>query len=289
MRRCVSLRPVRHLLGWAFTLAVSGCALFPNLVLDSVDTATDRSAATDQVPKAESVALEIFFVERPADDLLMGEPLWKDLDQIGSVPTELRERLERNGIRFGLSGKSTPYALRSLTGDPTDRGPGFRTLRNRYEAPSGVTHQLQCGEWPDGAPVQIHNPEGSRTKEFVSARGVVSCRVERTQGGWARVEIEPQVHHGVARMRPVAAAQQWDWGGGQEVDHLYGQRFSVDLNEGRVTGTRCDGRRSRHRRSTALPLHRRRRGTDRATPHHPPRITPLNPRRNARHEVRHGL
>jgi hypothetical protein len=210
----------------------TGCALFPNFALTRLADEQFPAETTEPAATQDAVAIQIYFVERPAGDLLVGDSLWNELDQIANVPAETRDRLHRNGLRFGLSGSSPPYALRAVTEASRDQTPGRQTLSQRYEMPSGVTHQFPCGSLPESVTLLIDDPAGTREKAYSSAQGVFRCRVERTQGGWARVEILPEIHHGLERMRPLPGEQQWDWGGGQEVDPLHGQRFSVDLNEG---------------------------------------------------------
>lgn len=207
-----------------------GCAMFPHLALSTMSEL--QRPLSPPVAVQDAVQLELFFIERPPDDPLVGAPLWQDLDQIGNVAPETRARLASNGLRFGLAGANLPYALRALITAKPDDGAGRRTLRQEYQMPSGISHLFPCGRMPDPATIEIDSQGVRKEREYHTARGVLRCRVERSQPGWATVEVLPEIHHGQLRMRPQATAEDWDWGGGQEVDSLYGLRFSVELNEG---------------------------------------------------------
>jgi hypothetical protein len=208
-----------------------GCALFPAFWLPDIGEVAQKHLPP-VAPSQDAIGVELFFVERPPGDLLMGDALWDELDQIATVSPECREALRQNGIRFGLAGVNVPYALSSLMSADGRNEPGMRTLRQPYQIPSGVKQQIPCAAIPDGAEIVIQDSGNSRTQTFQNGRAVIRCRIERTQEGWARVEIVPEIHHGLHRMRPQPNDQSWDWNGGQEVESLYGQRFSVDLNEG---------------------------------------------------------
>lgn len=223
----------RHSCRLAIVLTIAlweGCAMFPNLALSRMSELQPHSPPP--VGPQDAVQLELFFIERPPDDPLVGDPLWTELDQIGNVAPETRARLTSNGLRFGLAGANLPYALRALITAGADGGAGRRTLRQEYQMPSGISHLFPCGRLPDPATVEINTDGTLRERQYHTARGVLRCRVERSQPGWATVEVLPEIHHGQLRMRPQATDEEWDWGGGQEVDSLYGLRFSVELNEG---------------------------------------------------------
>lgn len=215
---------------------LSGCALITLPVAFSIDFdgSSPESSARKSLPVVDQtgVSLELYFVERPPHDLLMQEALWQELDQIATVPAETREQLRANGLRFAIVPANPPYALRALMETTSAETPGSRTLRREYQMPSGVAHQFPCQVLHDTTPVRLVTPDGIETREYQDGRCIFRCQVQKTQAGWARVEIVPEIHHGQNRMRPVANDQDWDFTGGQLVDALYGQRFAVELNEG---------------------------------------------------------
>ena len=69
------------------------------------------------VPKdREAVHLEIFLIEKPLFDPLMGKKLWKEVDQIAGIEVSVRENLNKNGFRIGRVSSRPPVALQSLLG-----------------------------------------------------------------------------------------------------------------------------------------------------------------------------
>ena len=214
------------------TVLIAGCApLFVlNPTLRQMREAR-RSPLSTPIPQ-EAIELEVFFIERPDDDPRLGDVMWDHLDQIGSVDASTRRRLRDNGIRFGLAGRSLPYGLQSLLSDADDAGQGRRTQRQVYQTPSGITHHFPSGDLPSPVIVRMHTDEGPRFREYHNARGAFRCRATQTQNGWAELELLPEVHHGLNKMRPVATSEKWTWSGRQEVEPHYLQRFRVSLNEG---------------------------------------------------------
>lgn len=190
-----------------------------------------RTTTAAKVTAQSAPALELWFIERRAGDPHIGESLWTGLDQIATVPAESRERLRKNGFRFGIC-RNPPEALQTLMSEELDGPPGRRTLRQFYQTPSGVTHQFPCAVMPEPASVHVVSGEREQDREYRQGRCVIRCEVNQTQEGWARLQILPQIHHGDSRMRPMATDFDWDLAAGQAIDSLYGQQFALELNQG---------------------------------------------------------
>ena len=209
---------------------ISGCAPLLNGTLRQMAEA--RKPVLPAPEPMQSVEVEVFFIERPPGDPLMGGVLWDELDQISSVDAATRERLRSNGLRFGVAGSSWPYALHGLTDNPPEPEPGTLTTRQNYQMPSGVTHDFTCGPLPDPVIVRLQDNGQLQERLYHAAQGMIRCRIAHSQAGWASLEVLPEVHFGQERMRPAATDEKWDWTGRQEVERFYGQRFEVDLNAG---------------------------------------------------------
>jgi len=76
-------RPVGALRLW-------GCSLFPAAELGK-NVRLNRPSLPPIQTAADSVQLEVFFVDRPADDPLLGPSLWREIDQIAAIPAETRK------------------------------------------------------------------------------------------------------------------------------------------------------------------------------------------------------
>lgn len=211
-------------------VGISGCAPFLNETLRRMDQ-SQRAKLPDSTP-LDSVELEVFLIERPFGDPLAGDVLWNHLDRISSVDAATRERLQANGLRFGIAGSSMPYALSGLTTAPRDAGPGERTSQQVYAAPSGVVHEFTFGPLPSPVIIRQATESGVKEGQYLQAQGLFRCRVERTQSGWVELEVTPEIHHGQHQRRPEANDTAWDWTGRQEVETLYRQRFRIGLNQG---------------------------------------------------------
>jgi len=213
------------------TIALQGCNLTDK---ESTGAIAERPFLTPIQTTQDAVDLEVFFVERPIGDLLLGETLWKDLDQINTVAPDCRERLRQTGLRYGVSGSHPSTAVMALLKQRADDAPGRRTLRQQYRVPGGVTHAFRCGELEEDATIKLVNGGTVEERKFEQGHCVLRCRIERIQNGWARVDILPEIHHGESQMRRVARDDGWTMEAGQEVLPLYQQRFSVELNEGEL-------------------------------------------------------
>ena len=211
-------------------LILSGCNLIVP-ISQFPDVAGSTGSPAETVSQT-GIQLEVFFIQRPAGDPMLGEALWGSLDQIGAVTPETRETLHANGLRFGIAGRNPGYALQSLIRPVEEEDSGIRTLLQEYQTPSGIAHQLATGVSHKKTTINRVNVSGNDSKAYSNVRGIFKCRVEEADGGWVRLDIVPQLHFGQMRMRPVATGVTWDLDGRQEVDTLFSQRFQVDMNQG---------------------------------------------------------
>ena len=96
---------------------VAGCALFAatgcwNFSISHRQTAA-KPALPPLVKPKDALSLEVFYIPRPAGDLLLGESLWQQLDETVVKSPELRTRLRAAGLRVGLAGSNVPPTLRA--------------------------------------------------------------------------------------------------------------------------------------------------------------------------------
>lgn len=190
-------------------------------------------------PHADSIELQVMFVQRPVGDPLLGNTLWSQVDQISTVPAETQAALQRNGLRFGVAPSDPPHALQAvlgLTGRAVPRDAADETFVSGQSYPRRSGEELSVDAWPLYAACDIAiDQQGTQTtRSYTAARCVFRIRVERTQDGWARLEFTPEVHHGDHQMRPVAEDAELTLTGSQLIDPLYDQRFAVELNLGEM-------------------------------------------------------
>ncbi|HID23370.1 MAG TPA: hypothetical protein EYP14_13365 [Planctomycetaceae bacterium] len=224
---------------WAATIllvavGISGCALLTGTGSSGPSSGEKDSQSLPLPPIKKprtAIQLEIVFIDRPADDPLLGPRLWEDVDQVSALPVEVRTRLRKAGIRVGQVGSTLPAALESLLkmSDQTQDGRGGFTVR-RVALPSGSETEIETSPMTPVRRIEIPEPGEVRVREFRDARCVLRVRLEHVQEGWARLEIIPEVHHGSVRPRPTATASGWLYRTTQSIEHLFGLRFSMNLN-----------------------------------------------------------
>lgn len=183
-----------------------------------------------------AVTLEIVFVERPIHDPLMGEQLWGEVDQIGSLPADVRQKLNEMGFRVGRVGANPPRALQTLMGLSTEVGNDDekRLVGRRVVLPSGAETEITTGQPHLRSSISMPTAQGMEVKNFENVRGVFRLKAKRLQEGWARIEFLPEIHHGRMANRPIAVRGGWQLQTAQSIERLYGQQFALDLNLGEM-------------------------------------------------------
>ena len=224
----------------ACTLTGGGCSLLnkglSSVGLDSRPT-NDSTSGIPKIPRAaDTVQLEMLFVERPVDDPLLGEQLWEGMDVVGDDPV-VRKRLLANGIRVGHSSATPNRTIETLLGLTTDGGAAApvdekKLTGRRVVRPSGGDTVAQTSPFRSQSTVKIVGDDGVLMKDFQTARCVMRIKAKSLQKGWATLEFLPEIHHGQRRYRPMSSEAGWSGGTSQKIHRLYSQRFSVTLNVG---------------------------------------------------------
>ncbi|MFG0334365.1 MAG: hypothetical protein ACF8TS_13455, partial [Maioricimonas sp. JB049] len=214
----------------AVILPMVGCAIIDT----SEQTATGKPALPPIVPPQDAIELEVYFIDRPRGDSLIGDALWNEIDQISVVEPGIRSQLNEDGIRFGVAPSSPPFALQALLDLQPYGSAAHRRVGRRYAIGSGTETELVSATLEGTCPLSLNLPDGPRTREYETPRCVFRVRAERVQDGWARLEFLPEIHYGDLRMRPVATDHDWQYRGAQEIDPLFSHRFTVELNVGEI-------------------------------------------------------
>ena len=227
----------------ALSVAICGCSLFESdgsLYEKRSGRFTGQAGGLPPIPTArDAVHLEVIFVERPAGDSLLGDALWNEVDQVGTLTPETQLALRKNGFRIGLTGSAPPRALEQLLGlksgyATADGEQSQNLVGHRIVLASGAETEVQAGDVFPRCSVDIEGSDGIETKEFANARFVFRLKVTREQDGWARLEFLPEIHHGGFQLRPVAGNNGWQLRTTQDIYPLYAQRFTLLLNVGEM-------------------------------------------------------
>lgn len=223
--------------------AISGCALWRE---DGATTVTATSPLKPVTPRVDAIELEVYFVERPIGDPLLGNSLWNELDQVSTLDASVLTALRRNGFRFGVAGSDPPRNLQAALGRTSRTQsfadtPDFRVTGGRYSHRSGEHHLFTT--WPayDACEIEIDQAGKKSPSAYETARCLFRVTPKRLQDGWVRVEFTPEVHHGENKMRHQAGNQQFELMPSQLIDPFYDQTFSVELNLGEMVVISADG------------------------------------------------
>ena len=187
------------------------------------------------VPSRNAIQLEIVFVDRPVDDPLLGDSLWRDVDQVTALPVLLRAKLKQYGFRVGQTGSTPPAALQSSLGltsqpqcDDDSDGSNRFTVR-RVALPSGGETEIEVSPVLPERDITIPGTKVDQSRHFQNSRCVLRVRAHRVQDGWANIEFIPEIHHGWSLPRATAARTGWQFRTTQTTEPLFGLRFDLDL------------------------------------------------------------
>lgn len=192
------------------------------------------------VPKnQEAVHLEIFLVEKPMFNPLMGNKLWKEVDQIAGIDVMVRDTLKKNGFRIGRVGTRPPVALQSLLGMTSDfdetKPNSSKGMEGReiFVAPGSETI-LITGPTHKECQVHMENQDGAFVESFENANCVFRVQAERLQDGFANLKFIPEIQHGDKVYRHLASEDEWIGRTSQELLPFFRQQFELNLNIGEM-------------------------------------------------------
>ncbi len=229
-------------------MVVAGCALFQQGAAVLYHTTAKARSNENPLPpiQAHRDAMEvvIVFAERPVGDRLLGPALWKEIAQVGSISAEDRLTLEKCGLRAGNAGNSMSPELERLLGintkpfDVLNAGDS-QIMQGRKSFLLSGSEELISINRIKSCTMKV--PASDETREYQDAAGALRMWVHKVQDGWARIEFQPEIHHGAAKMRPVAANGAWGTSFSPEIDPFASCRFSVNLHEGEMAIVTADG------------------------------------------------
>lgn len=218
--------------------AALGCSLFPSKTETTLHSSS-RPVLPPIQAAPETIQLEVFFLERPAEDHLLTTGIWKEVDQLGAVPPETREILRENGFRVGNVSSNPPPTVQKLLGMaaeiPTDVSENAKPImgRRQFLAP-GVETEIATGIVREEYEFHLHEPSNNKTVTYENVRCVLRMKANRLQEGWVRIDFQPEIHHGEQQPRPTAAQEEWVLRMSQKIDVRYAEKFSLKMNVGEL-------------------------------------------------------
>lgn len=226
--------PVLAVLGLCLT---AGCSLFPAGLPKRIQS--NRAALPPLQAAHDAIQLEVFFVDRPADDPLLGQTLWREVDQIAAIPAETRELLSQNGFQIGHAGSNPPQAVQSLLGLVADISSSDSTTSKpmtglRKCLPPGVETEIQASYPIEKCQIKVVEGHRTKTCDYEQVRCMFRLKSARLRDGWVRIDFQPEIHHGELRVRTTPTDDGWAYQNRQHVDVRHAQQFSLTMNVGEI-------------------------------------------------------
>jgi len=234
-------------------LLLPGCALFVS------DAETPKSpvalfpwsrakgvAEQDNAPFLKMARLEASIVSRPVNDATICRYVWEELDESGPMAPEVRQKLNDCGIRIGVAGSTTPWALQSLareavlarrsdneqqladSGMPTSLGPSFSLMTNGRSL-------LEVQSDLDGSSLPLNQiAELTTIRNRTGLRCVMEVSVRELTDDWALLNVVPQIHTGAATTRLSVSGTSEQLPVRQNIISFYEHQFTVKLLTGEI-------------------------------------------------------
>jgi len=201
-----------HLAAYLCLLAgfAGGCRL-----LNDEAVVQGRSPLQPGRPSPDSVTMEIIWARYPAGDPAINTDAWREIDETQIDPSVQRE-LANNGLRAGLIGTTLPEAIAralhqgesqsepvapaamgqtvQLSSEPTVHGRVRRLRRNQRT-------EIQASDVYSALPLLVSGHRELSGHTYQQAQAVYALRVDPQPDRTVRVELTPEIHHGVARLR----------------------------------------------------------------------------------------
>jgi hypothetical protein len=188
----------------------AGCRMFPGETL-----AKGHSPLKPASPSPDSVAMEIIWARFPANDPVLSDVSWREIDETQIEPSVRRE-LVNNGLRAGVISGTMPEAIHrvlhnkqsspdeidptpdeqnaKLTTEPMVHGRTRRIRRNQRS-------EIQASEIYSELPLLLSGGSELGGRTYEQAQAIYSLRVDPRPDRTAIVELTPELQYGEPKLR----------------------------------------------------------------------------------------
>jgi hypothetical protein len=197
-------------------------------------------------PPPGSIQLEAMYVERPAGEPLLGDELWRHVDQLASIDAQTRRRIRENGFRVGVVGANPPVALQKMLGLKSDfvsepEAENAKQLVGRRFFPiSGGEIDIQVSRPYRECTLDLADGGAGGPRRFENAVCKYRVRAVRVQDGWVGLEFVPQICHGDDHLRHAVGDAGWRFQNGQQIESFFLERFDLKLSVGEMAVITCE-------------------------------------------------
>jgi hypothetical protein len=235
-------------------LLLPGCALFHS----KGDTTDDRKTArelfsrtteNDDGPVLNTARLEASIVVRPANDEIVRNGVWTELDECGLMAPDRRQSLNQHGFRVAVSSGTAPWALQSLAREAfaatqsTESQASLSTSLSDQVGPMGPSFSImQNGKSLIEVQSQLDTsmlplkelPELAAARDQSGLRCVMEVSVKELSDDMVLLSVLPQIHHGANTTRFSVSGATEQLPVRQNIVPLYDQQFTVRLHTGDI-------------------------------------------------------
>ena len=188
----------------------NGCRMFPGDTM-----ANGHSPLKPASPSPDSVAMEIIWARFPANDPVMNDASWREIDETQIEPATRRE-LVNNGLRAGVISGTMPEAISrvlhekrssseeasptpaeknaQLISEPIVHGRVRRMRRNQRS-------EIQASEIYPQLPLLLSGGSELGGRTYEQAQAIYSLRVDPRPDRTALVELTPELQYGEPKLR----------------------------------------------------------------------------------------
>jgi hypothetical protein len=228
----------------------SGCQMFPQ----GHASLKGRSPLQPAQSSPDSVAMEIVWARFPANDAVLDDAAWRDIDEAHIDPAVRRELLA-NGLRAGVITGSMPPAIAKvvhqssssesvedvlptsgaksqtaeLLTEPVVHGKISRMRRKQRT-------EIQASDVYPTLPLLVSGETELSGRTYEQAQAIYALRVDPAPDRTATVEITPELHFGAMRMKYIGGDDGMPLRTASMKDHEVFERLrlSVRLAPGEV-------------------------------------------------------
>jgi hypothetical protein len=196
---------------------------------------------------SDTVVLEIAFVRVPPELAGEAEALWKEVDE-QAIDTQLRRRLNGNGLRCGIVGSQLPATLQrlfdqqrplDLTSSDPDAVAQDAMRQHRLQSREGERSTVAAGPVRDDLHLFLNDDGSVRGETFSKAQCMFALRTFPKGDGRVRLEITPEIEHGEPRNRRVGQDGLWRLDFGRDRRSFETLRTEALLSPGRTLLITC--------------------------------------------------
>ena len=165
----------------------------------------------------DSVGMEIIWARFPADDPVLDDAAWREIDEAQIEPAVRRE-LVNNGLRVGvISGATMPSAITNVLHQGESQGVAQSSSSGQSSIAELLTEpavhgrkiqlrrnqrsEIQASEVYPSLPLLVSSGTELSGQTYAQAQAIYALRVDPQPDRGATIELTPEVHYGAPQLK----------------------------------------------------------------------------------------